>query len=154
MITAAVLFVMLLRRELRGQTRLVRWSINALRVTLCLLVGWLIAQPRTVTVREETAPVTASLSIDVSESMMLADLDGKITSRWQDGAAASPLDEAITLTEAAKIRLNLSAKQLNISGKKLTEEVQKTLTILTDARNKVDAYGRETSLARLTSAPA
>ena len=153
-ITAAVLFILLLRRELHGQTRLVRWSINALRTTLCLLVGWLIAQPRAVSVREEAAPVTASLSIDVSESMMLTDIDGKITSRWQDGAVPSPLDEAITLTEAAKIRLNLSTKQLDISGKKLAEEIQKTLTILTEARSKVDAYGRETSLARLTSAPA
>ena len=153
-IAAVALFVLLLRRELRGQTRLVRWSINGLRVILCVLVGWLIAQPRVVSERQETVPVTANLGIDVSESMMLADIDGKITSRWQDGAVASPLDEAITLTEAAKIRLNLSAKQLNTSDQKLSEEVQKTLTILTDARNKVDAYGRDASLVRLTSVPA
>jgi hypothetical protein len=153
-ITAVALFILLLRRELRGQTRLVRWSISGLRVALCLLVGWLIAQPRSVSVREETAPLTANLSIDVSESMLLADTDGKTTARWQNGAVASPLDEAITLTEAAKIRLNLSAKQLNISGKKLSEEVQKTLKILVDARQKVDAYGRDASLERLTSAPA
>jgi hypothetical protein len=153
-ITAAALFILLLRRELRGQTRLVRWSISGLRIALCLLVGWLIAQPRAVSVREETAPLTANLSIDVSESMLLADIEGKVTSRWPNGAIASLLDEAITLTEAAKIRLNLSAKQLNISGKKLSEEVQKTLKILVDARQKVDAYGRDASLTRLTSAPA
>ena len=153
-IASAALFVWLLRRELREQSRLVRWSITGLRVILCLLVWWLIAQPRAVTVKEETVPPTVNLSIDVSESMLLADPNGKNSSRWTKEASPSLLDEAITLTEAAKIRLNLSSKQLDVSGKKLAAEVQKTIGILSQAKQKVESHGRDSSLERLTSAPA
>ncbi len=147
---AVALFVFLLRQELSEQPPFVRWSIIALRILLCLLVGWLIAQPRAITEKEETLPVSASLGIDVSESMLLADNGGKNTSRWS--TPATDLDQSITLSEAAKIRLNLSSKQLH--GKNLAQEVQKTIAILAEAKQKVEAYGRASSLERLTAGPA
>lgn len=93
------------------------------------------------------------MGIDVSDSMLLADDNGEITSRWNKEAPPGALDEAITLTEAAKIRANLLLRQLDNSKGKLDGEIRKTVEILSRAKEKAESYGLESGLERLTSRP-
>lgn len=150
---SVVLFLWLLRRELRELGAVPRAAIMVLRVFLCVLVWWLIAQPRAVTKRSEEISPGFRLGIDVSRSMTLADAEGSNTPKWAKGSEPGLLDESIALTEAAKIRLNLLSGQLGESDAKLGEEVAKTRKLLEEAKTKVESFGKEAGYGRLVARP-
>ena len=148
-----VLFLSLFRRERASLGPVVRWTIPALRVVLCLLVWFLIAQPKAVTTREETLPVTTRLGVDVSASMSLVDQFGEHTNRWQEDAEILPLEEATALTEAAKVRLHLQLRRDQADPKardKANEETRELLDRVAKAIGKIESTG---DLDRLVQPP-
>ena len=150
---SVVLFLWLLRRELKELGPMPRAAIMVLRVFLCVLVWWLIAQPRAVTKRSEEISPGFQLGIDVSRSMTLADAEGANTPKWAEGSDPGLLDEAIALTEAAKIRLNLLSGHLGESDAKLGDDVARTGKLLLEAKGKVDSFGKEAGYGRLVARP-
>lgn len=153
LLASVVLFLWLLRRELRELTPMGRRSITALRILLCILVWWLIAQPRAVTERYEEVSPKIQVGIDASRSMTLADVDGATSARWLEDSKPGLLDEAIALTEAAKIRLNLLSGYLDESQEKLKQEAAETGELLAAAQLKVNSFGKEAGFERLVSRP-
>ncbi|PQJ28560.1 hypothetical protein BSZ32_08585 [Rubritalea profundi] len=146
-------FLYLLRQQTQDHSKLSRWSLFFLRSMLCLLVWILIAQPRAVKTIEEFLPVSANLAIDVSQSMSLIDEAGPNTSVWMSLSDPKPLDEALTLTEAARIRLNLLARQLSGSPKYFDAEIESVLEILNQVSVKLSPLKSNHSLTRLLKAP-
>ena len=153
LVASVVLFVVLARRDSRGLPAWARAGILASRVVLCVLVWWLIAQPRAVTRDDVAVPVTLNLGIDQSGSMKLTDSKGGLNTAWHEQAPPGALDEAIALTEAAKIRLHLISMRADPSGERLAGDLSKTLAILSDASKRVETHGRDANLERLTRGP-
>ena len=152
-IASIVLFLALLRTESPSLTPLTRWSLILLRGLLCLLVWVLIAQPRAVTTRRESIPVTTKLGVDVSDSMSLIDGAGVQTRRWLDDAKPTPLDEAIALAEVAKIRLHLLRRDFQVDDQDLDSEVAQIGELLMQARERIETLESSTSAARLLQTP-
>ncbi len=146
-------FGYLLHQQTQDQTKKVRWTLFLLRSILSLLIWLLIAQPRAIKTKEELLPVTANLGIDVSQSMSLTDEIGVNTSSWENFSAPQPIDEALTLTEAARIRLNLLNRNLSKSSEGLHAEIVSIIEILKQAGLKLDIIKNDTSLTRLMKAP-
>ena len=146
-------FGFLLRSETRTQSALTRWTLIILRSALCLLAWLLIAQPKAVTTEEESIPVSAKLGIDVSQSMSLADQSGVFTSRWDSKIEPESLDEAIALAEVAKIRINLLSRRLADSSEERDRDLEKTVKILEQAREKAGAFDENSNLTRLLDPP-
>ena len=146
-------FVFLLHRETVNFSSPVRWSLFLLRSILCLLVWLLIAQPHAVTTRKESIPVTARMGVDVSQSMSLADEAGENTFRWRDSATADTLDEAIALAEAAGIRIHLLSRRFKLSASERDEDARATVQILTQAKQKAEAFSAGTDFVRLLNPP-
>ena len=148
-----VFFAILYRSELENQSPRLRWGLVSLRGLLCLLVWTLIAQPKAVTTRKETSPIDVKLGIDVSQSMSLADESGPSTSRWNGSTEAGKLDEAIALTEAARIRINLLSRRPGNSAAEREKHAETTAKLLERARAKTGEFGEESRVSRLLGAP-
>ena len=148
-----VLFLFLFRQERTGLGPVARWMIPGLRIVLCLLVWFLIAQPKAVTTREETLPVTTRLGVDVSASMSLVDQFGEHTDRWREGAEILPLEEATALAEAAKVRLHLQLRRNQADRKAREQAIAETRELLdrvAEAIRKLESTG---DLERLVQPP-
>ena len=145
-------FIFLFRQELAGVSRGTRWCIGGLRILLCLLVWFLIAQPRAVTTHETTIPVTTRLGVDVSGSMSLTDDDGVHTARWQQQAKPSLLEEATALTEAAKIRIGLLKRRFKIDEQDRNEDIGKTRDILMQSLERIRLIESSSNRGRLVKA--
>ncbi len=152
-VTSIALFIYLQRRETRGVSSRVRWTLALLRSALCLLVWFLIAQPRAVTTRNEVLPVTAHLGVDVSQSMSLADEWGPNTTDWQQRAKPDALNEAITLTEAARIRINLLSRRFAAEPDELKSEIAEIDTILKSLKKRFETLDSVPEFNRHLRAP-
>lgn len=146
-------FGFLIRSETESQSARVRWSLIVLRSILCLLVWALIAQPKAVTTREEKIPVSAHLGIDVSQSMSLSDVGGTITSRWNEDAEVSLLEEAMALTDVSRMRINLLSRRFQSSFDAREREVGDTQDILERAKQKAEEYAGVEELFRVLNPP-
>lgn len=152
-VSSVAFFLWLQFRESRGISPLARWTLAILRAALCLLVWFLIAQPRAITTREEVMPVTAHLGIDVSQSMSLADEWGPNTTDWKTRAKPDALNEAITLTEAARIRINLFSRRFAAGPEELKSEISQISAILQSVQKKLDALDTVPEFNRLLKTP-
>lgn len=146
-------FVYLLLQQTKDQSKRTRWSLLGLRSILSLLMWLLIAQPRAVKTSEKLTPVTANLGVDVSQSMSLTDEVGVNTSSWKSFENPQPIDEALTLTEAARIRLNLLNRNLSSSEKEFDTEIESIIEILKQVSSKLKALKSDSSLSRLLTTP-
>ncbi len=146
-------FVYLLLQQTKSHNKRSRWALCILRSVLSLLMWLLIAQPRAVITSEILSPVTANLGVDVSQSMSLTDAAGINTAAWKNFSNPQPIDEALTLTEAARIRLNLLNRNLSDSTKEFDSEIERIIEILNQVGSKLDVLGSDTSLARLLKKP-
>lgn len=153
LVSSVVMFVVMARRDSKSLPGWARVGIIACRVSLCVLVWWLIAQPRAVTRDDEDLPVTLNLGIDRSGSMKLTDVKGGLSTAWEEDVKPGALDEAVALTEAAKIRLHLMSQRTDVSEERLEGDLQKTIAILGDARKRAEDHGRDADLERLTRGP-
>lgn len=146
-------FVYLLLQQTKDHSKKTRWALCGLRSALSLLMWLLIAQPRAVKMSEKSSPVTVNLGIDTSQSMSLIDEAGINTTAWKNLKNPQPIDEALTLTEAARIRLNLLNRNLVGSSKEFDTEVQSIIEILKQGASRFDILKSDPSLTRLLKIP-
>ncbi|MGD1979094.1 MAG: hypothetical protein PVJ98_06870 [Akkermansiaceae bacterium] len=143
----------LLRRQTHDLPPASRWSLFSLRSLLCLLIWVLIAQPKAVLTREESLPVSANFGVDVSQSMTLADLSGPNTAVWLSSGDDLPLNEALTLTEAGRIRLNLFVRDLDTESEDFQAQLDTIAGILGKVESRLQDLQDDPGFSRLIKAP-